>query len=278
MPTISEILTDAKTQLASVSDTAALDAELLLLHILDKSKTFLFTWPDHQVTEAQLSAFNALLARRTQGEPVAHILGHREFWSLSLAVNPSTLIPRPDTERLVELGLDFAVTLASGKGLDLGTGTGAIALAMASELPKWQWIGIDKQAEAVELAKTNQVRNHIENCQFLQSDWFANISEQKFNLILSNPPYIDKNDIHLSRGDVRFEPHSALVAEGQGLADIELICDKSRNYIETGGALMLEHGYQQGIAVREILTRFGYHNVATFQDLGGNDRVSVGYF
>lgn len=271
------LLNAATSVFSSISDTASLDAELLMCHVLDCNRTYLFTWSDKELTEAQKSLFEQAVARREKGEPVAHITGTREFWSLTLEVNPSTLIPRPDTETLVEKALELA-TAKEGTGLDLGTGTGAIALALACELPNWQWQGVDLSEDAVELAKRNASSNEIANASFFQSNWFDKIAVQKFDLIVSNPPYIDPKDPHLSEGDVRFEPLSALIAPDSGMADVCYIIEKAKHYLKDGATLLIEHGYDQGEAVRQCFIDNDYHAVQTLKDLAGNERVSVGYF
>lgn len=274
------LLNAAIVLLKDASDTAKLDAELFMCHVLSCNRTYLMTWPDKRVEEAQRQAFQQLLERRLKGEPVAHIIGHRAFWTLDLEVNPSTLIPRPDTELLVELALDVAMKKPSSnnKALDLGTGTGAIALALASELPQWHILGVDYSEDAVALAKRNKANNQINNAEFLQSDWYSEVAGQKFDLIVSNPPYIDPTDKHLSEGDVRFEPLSALIAEESGLADLRFIIEHSRQFLNDNGALLLEHGYDQASAVQALLIENGFQQVETFKDLGANDRVSIGYF
>lgn len=250
----------------------------MLCHVLDKPRSYLFTWPDKILTEQEQQQFEALVERRLSGEPVAYIIGEREFWSLPFKVAPSTLIPRPDTERLVELALEKTAT-QTGSILDLGTGTGAIAIALASELPHRTVMGVDLQQEAKLLAESNALALNIKNVTFKQGSWFEPVAQgTKFALIVSNPPYIDENDPHLNQGDVRFEPKSALVAEESGLADIRYIAQQARDYLEPHGWLMFEHGYDQGIAVREILDTLGYQEVATEKDYGGNDRVTLGYF
>lgn len=262
----------------SGSDSPSLDANVLLCHVLDKPRSYLLTWPEKVLDEKQQSDLNALLERRLSGEPVAYIIGEREFWSLPLKVSPSTLIPRPDTERLVEVALDKAQQI-DGDILDLGTGTGAIALALASELPKRKLVGIDLREEAQRLAIENAQRLNIQNASFLQGSWFSPLqSGTKFALVVSNPPYIEENDPHLTIGDVRFEPMSALVAQDNGLADIKLISEQARDYLLDDGWIMFEHGYQQGLAVREILHRFGYLKIETITDYAGNERVTLAQY
>lgn len=260
------------------SESSQLDAAVLMCHVLDKPRSYLFTWPERSISSEHFVEFERILARRCAGEPVAYLTGIREFWSLPLKVAPSTLIPRPDTERLVELALEKALAVP-GDILDLGTGTGAIALALASELPQAEVTGVDLQAAAVSLAQTNARDLGITNCQFFQSSWFDAIdSDRKFAVIVSNPPYIDQNDPHLLQGDVRYEPHTALVAGENGLADIIHIAGKARNYLTSGGWLLLEHGFEQGQAVRECLMGFGYCEVVTAQDYAGLDRVTMGLY
>lgn len=262
----------------SGSDSPSLDAAVLLCHALDKPRSFLLTWPNKILDAQQLAAFDDLLQRRLTGEPVAYIVGEREFWSLPLKVSPTTLIPRPDTERLVEIALDKAMQM-EGDILDLGTGTGAIALALASELPQRQVTGIDLKEDAQQLAQSNASALNLNNTQFLAGSWFEPLAAgTEFALIVSNPPYIEKEDPHLTQGDVRFEPLSALVADEKGLADIRHIATQARDYLKDNGWLMFEHGFEQGEPVRELLRSLGYDQVATYKDYGDNDRVTIGQF
>lgn len=256
------------------SDSAKIDAQLLLCHVLGKDRTWLFTWSDTELDAAQLQQAATLLQRRLDGEPIAYILGYREFWSLTLATEPSTLIPRADTETLVEWALELPLG-PKAEVLDLGTGTGAIALALASENPGWNVQGVDLQAGAVALASRNARDNHLSHVTFCQSSWFEQVSGQ-FDLIVSNPPYIDPEDHHLDEGDVRFEPRSALIADEQGLADLRHIVDQSRLYLNGDGWLLVEHGYDQQAAVTELFRQAGYLDVATREDLGGNPRITGG--
>ncbi|MCG3865900.1 MULTISPECIES: peptide chain release factor N(5)-glutamine methyltransferase [unclassified Photobacterium] len=274
---IEYLLKQTTEQLASAgSESPQLDSAVLLCHVLDKPRSYLLTWPEKQLDNDQYNAFMGVLERRLNGEPIAYIVGEREFWSLPLKVSPSTLIPRPDTERLVELALD-KITSATTKVLDLGTGTGAIALAIASECPSLQVTGIDLRQEAAELAHENSQRLSILNTRFLAGSWYSPLQDNDvFDVIVSNPPYIDQADPHLVQGDVRFEPKSALVADDNGLADIRIISAQGRKHLMVGGWLLMEHGFEQGLAVRTILEQLGYQQVSTSQDYAGLDRVTMG--
>lgn len=266
---------ERSAELQAVSDSPRLDAELILTHVLSKPRSFLYTWPEQQLTESQLRLYEELMARRRKGEPVAYLLGEKEFWSLPLKVDPSTLIPRPDTEVLVETALSLLGD-EPARALDLGTGTGAIALALASERPQWQVTAVDNQPAAVALAIENCKRLNLQNVHINRSNWFSNLAGEKFVLIVSNPPYIRSDDIHLNQGDVRFEPHSALVADADGLADIKHIADAARAHLLDGGWLLVEHGFDQANAVRELFNEFGYVHVESRHDLAGHERLSLG--
>jgi release factor glutamine methyltransferase len=257
------------------SDSAKRDAEILLGFVTGRARTYLLAFGETLLTAEQAEQLMVLLARRERGEPVAYLVGEREFWSLPLSVSPATLIPRPDTECLVELALERLPATPCAI-LDLGTGTGAIALAIASERRDCQLTGIDLQPEAVALAQHNAQKLAINNARFLQGSWFTPVAGQKFTLIASNPPYIDEADPHLGQGDVRFEPGSALVAAEQGLADLAAIVQQAAGYLEPQGWLLLEHGWQQGENVRTLLNAAGFIAVATHRDYGGNDRVTLG--
>ncbi|WP_278382441.1 peptide chain release factor N(5)-glutamine methyltransferase [Pseudoalteromonas distincta] len=272
--TLEQAIAAGADLLASSSESAKLDAQVLLLHILQKPRSYLFTWPEHALSDEQQSQFNVFIQRRLKGEPVAHITGLREFWSLSLEVNATTLIPRPDTETLVEQALEIALP-ATAKVLDLGTGTGAIALALGSEMPNWQITAVDRVSDAVALATRNQQRLAINNVHVKQSNWFSELHGEKFNLIVTNPPYIESSDIHLNQGDVRFEPLSALVADDCGMSDIKQIITQSRDYLSSNGYLLIEHGFEQGEAVRHFFEKMAFVNIKTVKDLGNNDRVTL---
>jgi release factor glutamine methyltransferase len=252
------------------------DAEALLLHVLCKPRSWLFAHADEDLPAAEAAAFEALLARRAAGEPLAYITGRRGFWTLDLEVTPATLIPRPETELLVELALqripsDAALTLA-----DLGTGSGAIALALASERTRARVSAVDASTAALAVAARNAQRLGIANVEFLHGDWFAPLGGRRFALIVSNPPYVAADDPHLAQGDLRYEPAAALASGHDGLDDIRRIVDGARAHLEPGGWLLFEHGWDQGDAARALLHKAGYVDVFTAQDLERRDRVSGG--
>jgi release factor glutamine methyltransferase len=273
MATVAELLRETE---GLTEESPTRDLEILLGHVLGKSRTWLYTWPESELDQFQLEQFTRLVQRRQRGEPVAYLIGQRDFWSLSLQVNPSTLIPRPETETLVEWALQLPLA-SQARALDLGTGSGAIALALASERPGWDVIGVDSCESAVELARINARANDLERTGFLCSDWFAALRGRHFELIVSNPPYVDEADPHLQSGDVRFEPSGALVAENCGIADLAYIVSKAPDYLERGGWLLLEHGFEQGEAVRSLLSRRGFAGIETRTDLAGQERISGGY-
>jgi release factor glutamine methyltransferase len=279
LPSIANCLQQS-SQLADLSDSPRLDIEILLTHILQKNRTYLFTWPEQILTDEQTQTFNEFFTRRLSGEPIAHIIGQREFWSLPLMVNNSTLIPRPDTELLVEAALGLFADDEKNQTrrlLDLGTGTGAIVLALAHENNAWQCVGVDKEQAAVELAEQNRAQLKLHNVNIQQSDWFAAFEgEAPFDIIVSNPPYIDPKDSHLSEGDLRFEPLSALVADNHGLADLVFIIAHASQYLTTQGWLLVEHGYDQGAAVRDLFTANHFEQINTLRDFGSNERVTMG--
>ena len=277
---LDHLLARAAARLAAAgSPSARLDAEVLLCHALGVDRTWLYTWGDREAPSFDRARFEALVAARAQGQPIAYLTGEREFWGLALSTSPHTLIPRPDTECLVEAALARAER-SEGRLLDLGAGTGAIALAFASERPGWSVLGVDIRPEAVELARHNAERLGIANAAFRESDWFATLAPMPdaecFDLIVSNPPYIAADDPHLAQGDVRFEPHSALVAADEGLSELRHLVREAGRYLRPGGWLMLEHGHDQAEAVRGVLEAAGYVEVVSRVDLGGHPRVSQG--
>jgi release factor glutamine methyltransferase len=277
MQTIKANIDIAVEKLSQVTDSPQLDCELLLCSLLNKPRTYLRTWPDNELSDTELTKFNRLLARRLKGEPVAHILGERGFWSLDLNVTKDTLIPRPDTERLVELALEIIPQNADWKILDLGTGTGAIGLSLAKEHPDCHVTVTDQSITALDVAKQNAEINQLSNVTFMQSDWFSEMNAQQFNMIVSNPPYIKENDPHLKQGDVRFEPLSALVSGADGLDDIRTIIKNSQKHLTQPGVLLIEHGYDQAKAVCDLMQAENFSQVHDFKDDNHNPRVAIGH-
>lgn len=276
MANISELL-KFSSQLTAISDSPQLDCELLLCYTLDVDRTWLRTWPEKEISQPLEAKFRALLEQRVEGQPIAYLIGSRGFWSMDLQVSKDTLIPRPETELLVELALGLPLPKNSD-GLDLGTGTGAIALALASERPDMNFVAVDSQSGAVSLANKNCQALGLANVEIFQSDWFDSVqlTEDQFDLIVSNPPYISATDPHLQQGDVRFEPNTALVSGIDGLDDLKKIIAKSPFYLKPNGWLLLEHGFDQGSAVARLMSEAGFQKVVTHQDYNLIDRVTLG--
>ncbi|WP_277811039.1 peptide chain release factor N(5)-glutamine methyltransferase [Chromohalobacter canadensis] len=274
--TYDTLLTRAARRLqAADSASPRLDAEVLMMHAASVTRAWLYTWGDRELTGVSRARFEALVAARALGHPVAYLIGEREFWGLRLRVDEATLIPRPDTECLVE-ALLAKMPYGPGKALDLGTGTGAIALALASERPTWHVTGVDREEAAVIIAKDNAQHLGIANATFLVSDWFGALENATFDVIAANPPYIAEDDPHLTQGDVRFEPRSALVARDAGLADLHYLAMTARGHLVAGGWLALEHGWEQASRVREALAQAGYEDVFSETDLGARERLTLG--
>ncbi len=277
MTSIKTALADGYNALKHTSESPRTDAEILLLFVIKATRTFLYSHPETLLTEQQLTAYQALIAQRQQGHPVAHLTQTKEFWSLPLFVTPDTLIPRPATELLVELTLSFFAEHPDAHILDLGTGSGAIALALASERPDWNITAIDKSEAALQVAQQNALHLNLPQVLFKQSDWFKSLPPQSFDAIIANPPYIAKNDVHLQQGDVRFEPLSALTSGVDGLDAIIEIIQASAAYLNPEGFLLIEHGFNQKQAVTELFLRHQYVHVQNFKDYEGNDRVTGGF-
>lgn len=268
---VRELLADASRTIGG--ESARVDAELLLADVLGTSRTWLVAHDDAVASPAQRARLDALVARRRDGEPVALILGHQAFWTLDLALGPATLVPRPDTERLVELALERLPVASARDVLDLGTGSGAIALAVASERPRARVTAIDLDAPALAIAGANATRLGL-SLRLLQGDWFAPIDGECFDLVLSNPPYLAADDPHLPA--LRHEPRGALVAGPTGMEAITVICREAPARLRAGGWLLFEHGNAQGDAARAQLLSAGFAQVQTWQDIEGRDRVSGG--
>jgi release factor glutamine methyltransferase len=276
MPTIKTLLAHAANTLCSHSDSPLLDAEVLLGFVLGKPRTYLRAWCDNTLTDQQHAAFAALVKQRQQGTPIAYLTGTREFWSRDFRVTPDVLIPRPDTELLIELSLELIPKNQAVKLIDLGTGSGIIAVTLAAERPNALVTAVDASLAALAIAKHNALQHQLTKIEFYQSDWFANVPKSPFDLVISNPPYIDSDDEHLQEGDVRFEPKTALIAADQGLSDIQIIADNARSYLKPSGHLLIEHGYNQAPQVQAIFNALAYDKVQSYQDLSGQPRVTYG--
>ena len=277
--TISQLLHNAAEQLSATSDTARLDSEILLASALNQNRTYLFTWPEKQITNEQADTFNTLLARRLKGEPVAYIIGMQEFWSLPFKVTADTLIPRPETELLVELALQQIPLDTKQNILDLGTGSGAIAFAIAKERPACDVTAIEQSKQALIVAEENAANLKIKNVQFQHGHWFREFDpKQQFHVIVSNPPYIASRDPHLSQGDVRFEPDSALASGDDGLDDIREIAAQARKFLVNNGWIFIEHGYDQSDTITTLFMQLGYKNIIDHKDLANLPRVIAAQF
>lgn len=271
-PRIQELLLEANPFVP------AAEAQILLAHALQQPRSFLLTWPQHIVTPDVCANFRQLLQRRAQGEPIAYLVGHKEFWSLSLRITPATLIPRPETELLVEHALKRVDKETTQRIADLGTGSGAIALAIAHERPRATVVATDASADALEVAADNAQRLKISNVSFRLGDWFTPLHGESFDMIISNPPYIADDDAHLQQGDLRFEPPSALTCGEDALQALRSIAKEARSHLVQNGWLLLEHGFDQADAVAAELTHLGYCDVATERDYAGIPRVTFGRY
>jgi release factor glutamine methyltransferase len=273
--TIKDALEQAYKTLKSHSDSASIDAQILLGHCLDCTRTYLYTWPDKLITPQQSECFNNLLKQRLQGEPVAYITGEKAFWNMDLKVSAATLIPRPETELLVETALSLISPNKAASILELGTGSAAIALALAHEHPDCQITAVELSPEACAIAQQN-IQNYSKgNVQLLAGHWFTPVEHQRFDLIISNPPYVADNDPHLLQGDVRYEPSMALSAGTDGLDEIRHIISEAQHFLNDSGWLLLEHGYNQANAVEELFLLHNYISIKQYKDHAGHFRVSV---
>ena len=275
MPTIQSTLNEATDLLQQTSDSPSLDAEILLCFVLKKDRPYLKAWPEKELAKEQTDAFQSLIDKRQGGQPVAYLTGVREFWSREFKVTPDVLVPRPDTELLVELVLDLIPEYKSLNLIDLGTGSGAIAITLAAERSRINVTATDIKSDTLDVAKLNATQHNIKNIRFYLSNWFDDLPASTYDFVVSNPPYIAEDDPHLQQGDVRFEPDSALIAQEQGLKDITIIADSAHRYLKSGGYLLLEHGYNQQQQVQSILKRYGYSGIRTEQDYSGQPRVTV---
>jgi release factor glutamine methyltransferase len=271
---IRQYLDDGTAILRQVSDSPRLDAELLMGMVLRKPRSFLHAWPEQQLGEEEAACYEELLRRRFAGEPIAYMTGIREFWSMPLRVTPAVLIPRPETELLVERALLRLPEDEETRVLDLGAGSGAVSLAIARERPRAQVIGVDISLAALELARGNARLQKIDNVEFRESDWFDAVRGEKFNIVVGNPPYVAEDDPHLGRGDARFEPRLALDAGAGGMNCFRAILERAHNYIVRQGWLLLEHGPDQHMALRRLMEAQHYHDITLHKDAAGRDRVT----
>ena len=273
---VKSLLSQAVARLAATVDLPDLEAQLLLAYVLQKTRTWLLSWPEAPVDEEQRQRFESLVERRLSGEPVAHIVGEREFWKQHLEVTADTLIPRPETELIVETLLERFGNDTDIDLLDLGTGSGAIAIAISAERPRWKITATDISPEALQVAQRNALK-HGSKINFHAGNWYEAIpAGTRFDVIVSNPPYIPNQDPHLNKGDVRFEPRSALASGKDGLDDIRRLISDSPEYLNRGGLLLLEHGFDQGAAVRSLMQQGGFNDITTLVDLAGQPRVTLG--
>ncbi len=259
------------------SDSARLDAEILLCSVLKCERTHLYTHPEQALSKVEINSFNELIVLRTEGHPIAHLIQKKEFWSLELKVTADTLIPRPETEVLVETALSFVPADTELNILDLGTGSGAIAIAIASERPTAKISATDTSEKALIIAKQNADSHKIENIEFKKANWFDKESH-RYDIIVSNPPYMHDNDPHLMQGDVRFEPLSALASGNDGLDNLRTIIYESKKYLNNQAWLLVEHGYNQGEQVKLLFIENNFTSVSTIKDYDENDRVTIGQF
>jgi release factor glutamine methyltransferase len=258
------------------SSSARIEVQCLLQAVLQVNRAYLLTHPEQLLSDEQQARFTALFERRLSGEPIAYLLGEREFYGLTFKVSPATLIPRPETELLVELALQRIPQQGTCRVLDLGTGSSAIALSIAHARPYAEVVAVDASAAALEVAKFNVQRLDLGNVRLLHSDWFGALQDERFDIIVSNPPYIAADDAHLTQGDVRFEPSSALASGADGLDGIRRICAQAKAHLNVNGWLLFEHGYDQASQVRALLQQSGFAGVFSARDLSGVERVSGG--
>ncbi len=274
--TVETLLREATARLTGIGDTPRLDAELLLCHAIDRPRSWLFAWPEQILEGEAVRRFDKLVEERMRGVPIAYLVGRREFWSLDLEVTPDTLVPRPETERLVELALERLPPDSRGWVADLGTGSGAIALAIARERPALQVVGIDQSGAACRVATGNAHRLGLGNAHFVQGHWASALAPSRLLMIVSNPPYVEEGDPCLSRGDLLHEPRSALTAGRDGLTAFRTLLPSAVAALQAGGWLLVEHGEEQGRVVEALLRGAGLEEVSDHTDLTGRPRVAIG--
>ena len=273
---IGETLRAATRRLQASSSSARIDAEILLCHTLSCNTAHLAAWPEKNLSPEQTKQFDQLITERKSGTPVAYLTGQREFWSLELNVSPATLIPRPETETLIEFVLEQFNQQKNCHVVDLGTGSGAIALAIAHEYPDWKITATDISQDALNVAQKNADKHQIKNIEFRISHWFDALKDQSFDVIVSNPPYVAESDPHLSEGDVRFEPAISLISGKQGMDDIEAITTEAARYLKNNGWLILEHGYDQKKQVLDCFKTSGFKTIVQKSDLLNQPRMTAG--
>lgn len=279
MLTYKTLVDEGTLQIYSQSETPRIDAEFLIMHVTGQSMAWYIAFGDSLAMPDHAKSFYDLIARRSQGEPIAYLIGHRDFWTLNLKVNKNVLIPRPDTETLVEGALECLQigTDTHLRMLDLGTGSGAIALALAKEHKNANVVATDNQSAALDVAKSNAIHNVINNVEFRQGSWFDAINDdERFDLIASNPPYIEPDDAHLNSGDLRFEPISALVADKVGMSDLECIIETAPNFLTAHAWLIVEHGYNQAERVSQLFASNGFNNIELLNDINNLPRCTRG--
>lgn len=276
MNDLQSILATAIKRLQHTSDSAMLDAEVLLSQVLSKPRSHLRARPEKKLSVLQQQQFLKLIEQRYHGVPIAYITGYKEFWSRNFKVGPDVLIPRADTELLVELGLKFLANKSAMKVIDLGTGCGIIAITLAVQRSDLTIIATDFSSQALTIAKQNAKAQQIKNIHFLQSNWFAKVAPIKFDLVISNPPYIATDDPHLIQGDLRFEPKTALIAKNKGLLELKTIIQQAKGYLKLGGMLLIEHGFEQQQTVQDFFKSQSYTQIKTHTDLASNPRATAG--
>lgn len=278
MASISQSIENACQIIGKTSMSARIDSEVLMCHVLQCNSAHLAAWPEKMLNSNEDGHFIALVQKRCSGIPIAHLTGEKEFWSLNFKVSQDTLIPRPETELLVETMLTMFQHEKQLDIVDLGTGSGAIAIALASTKPEWNMTATDISAKALAMSKENASLHNINNIRFINSDWFQSLNNQKFDVVISNPPYIAKSDAHLRKGDLRFEPQCALASGNIGMDDILKITGQSVSHLHNNGWLFLEHGYDQKTLVFDCLKNAGFTQITQKNDLAGNPRLTIGQY
>lgn len=273
--TLQEAVDHATAKLLPVSETAKLDAQLLVGHTCKIEQTKIIAHPEQILSEQQKVLFNSFLDRRALGEPIAYIIGEKEFWSIPIFVNKHVLIPRPETELLVEKALEILKDINCASIIDIGTGSGAIAIAIAKERSDCKITASDISLKALDVARKNSKQQKV-SVEFVQSNWYKNLPKYKFDMIVCNPPYVDEDDINLDQYVTKFEPRTAVTSINKGLHDIELVISQAHQFLKTSGYLLIEHGFKQKIDVQDLFQRYRFKRVQTYKDLSGNDRLTIG--